>query len=234
MDFRAAATSWWMAATPSGRRVSCPCFTARCTPKVSPGCWRGWRLPSAADRVRGQGAWLEELRQALSILDFERPVWTLPPQARVCQLGFRPWVQRSPLLHPGCGRWGRWEPGRMVTAPSAECEATGSDAELCVSHVRLKTRIVHMVTTVPKRREEPLEQRPTMPGGLHGGCHWKCRSLDSLKNPGCRLVLPPHPQPPHPGVETPGLVISVGPQTGECKSKQGNSKFLGDFPGFTS
>ena len=155
MDFRAAATSWWTAATPSGRRVSCPCFTARCTPKVSPGCWRGWRLPSAADRVRGQGAWLEELRQALFILDVEYPVWTLPPSARVCQLGFRPWVQRSLLLHPGCGRWGRWAPGHVVTAPSAECEATGSDAELCVSHVRLKTCIVHMVTTVPKRWKEP-------------------------------------------------------------------------------
>lgn len=44
-----------------------------------PGCWRGWRLPSAADRVGGQGAWLEGLKQALSILDFEYPVWTLPP-----------------------------------------------------------------------------------------------------------------------------------------------------------
>lgn len=61
-------------------------------------------------------------------------------------------------------------PGAVVTATSAECEAIVSDAELCVSHARLKTRTVHVVTTVPKRQKEPLEQRPTMPGWLRGGC----------------------------------------------------------------
>lgn len=132
----------------------------------------------------------------------------------MCQLGFHPWVQRPLLLHTRCGRLGRWAPGRVVTASSAECEATGSSAELCVSHARLKTHTVPMVTTVPKRQKQPLEQRASMPGWLRGGRHYKCHSLNSLKNPGHRLVLPPHPQPPTTGVERPGFIISVGPQMG--------------------